>query len=65
MNRSAAWSRRAEEATGSRRVPAGSSGGGVLDDIDALLAEQEPAPTSPEDEDRADPAGQSAREPLL
>jgi len=37
----------------------------VLDDIDALLAEQEPAPTSPEDEDRADPAGQSAREPLL
>lgn len=56
--RSSAWARRAAEATGSRRIVAGSAGGGVLDDIDALLAEEEPVATSPKDEDP------TPREPL-
>jgi hypothetical protein len=51
-DRESAWARRAEEATGSRRVTAGSVGGGVLDDIDALLAEEEETgQDSPKDED--------------
>jgi len=53
--RGSVWARRAAEATGSRRVGAGSVGGEVLDDIDALLAEQEePVETSPEGQDPPD-----------
>lgn len=52
-DRESVWARRGQEATGSRRVTAGSVGGGVLDDIDALLAEEEPPPPAdpPKDED--------------
>jgi hypothetical protein len=57
-DRASAWARRAEQATGSRRVTAGAADGGVLDDIDALLAEEEPVPeprTCPKDEDDPEP----------
>ncbi|GAA4552059.1 hypothetical protein [Pseudonocardia xishanensis] len=61
MSRSEAWSRRAGEATGSRRVTAGSVDGGLVDDIDALLAEEESAPTAPAAPDDQD--GPPTREP--
>ncbi|WP_433506398.1 hypothetical protein ACQP04_07870 [Pseudonocardia halophobica] len=55
-DRAAAWRRRAEEATGSRPVGPRNPGGGVLDDIDALLAEEEGSDP---------PKGEADREPLL
>ena len=62
-DRAAAWRRRAEEATGSRPVAPDKGPGGVLDDIDALLAEDgsDPAVGS----DPASPKGQDDREPLV
>ncbi|GAA4684475.1 hypothetical protein GCM10023215_19130 [Pseudonocardia yuanmonensis] len=62
--RTAAWRRRAEEATGSRPVaPRTGPGGGVLDDIDALLAADDPGPA---DRSAVDPSeGGDGREPLL
>ncbi|GAA2877845.1 hypothetical protein GCM10010472_39490 [Pseudonocardia halophobica] len=53
-DRAAAWRRRAEEATGSRPVGPRNPGDGVLDDIDALLAEEE-GPDSPKGEDDREP----------
>ncbi|GAA1846048.1 hypothetical protein GCM10009836_27040 [Pseudonocardia ailaonensis] len=53
--RGRAWRERAEQATGSRRVTAGSVGGGILDDIDAVLAEDDEPETSPEGEERREP----------
>jgi hypothetical protein len=56
VSRAQAWRRRAEEATGSRPVGPDS---GVVDDIDALLADADPAeapaPSSPSGEDEPRP----------
>jgi hypothetical protein len=60
VTRGEAWRKRAEEATGSRPVHVG---GGILDDIDALLAEEE-APEGPAEEPPPPPQGEE-REPYL
>lgn len=59
-DRAAAWRRRAAEATGSRPVGPRTPGGGVLDDIDALLAEEEADGAGPDS-----PKGEDEREALL
>jgi hypothetical protein len=65
-DRTAAWRRRAEEATGSRPVAErGGSGGGVLDDIDALLAEDEADSDLTEGRGPAAPKGEDGWQPLL
>ncbi|MCE0767676.1 hypothetical protein LWC35_32985 [Pseudonocardia kujensis] len=61
-DRDRAWRRRADAATGSRPVgPRGGPGGGLLDDIDALLAADDPAEGAGPDS----PKGEDDREPLL
>ncbi|MCE3555024.1 hypothetical protein LWC33_26665 [Pseudonocardia sp. RS11V-5] len=58
-DRAVAWQRRAEAATGSRPVgPREGPGAGVLDDIDALLAEEDIDSASPDS-----PNGAGDREP--
>lgn len=59
-DRTEAWRLRGEAATGSRRVGPRNPGGGVLDDIDALLAEEEAEGTGPDS-----PKGEDDWEPLL
>jgi hypothetical protein len=54
--RAAAWQRRGEQATGSRPVRgSGRVGAGMIDDIDALLAEEEPAPEPAPEADVREP----------
>lgn len=58
--RAAAWRRRGAAATGSRPVGPRNPGGGVLDEIDALLAEEDADGAGPDS-----PKGEDDREPLL